>query len=249
MLTTKDSLIGLLFVIIIGVAIMAVADRPATGAGEVIATVLGKPITADQLIAAETEYNRERMPPAEFASWQTSSRHKLLLSAICHPLLEAYAQRNGLSPTAAEQRAFDQWIRAQSQNEHPEAAPKVNAKKVKSMRFWRDQWITNWKTSHALWNEHGGTLGISSFGFCLPFEARLVLLKEEAEAKRLVFHDEAIEKLFWRLVSPTTREEKRREMDGVIDDPAKVEEFLNEKLSILSASPEGAANPSKNTAE
>lgn len=195
-------------------------------APDVIATVLDKPITRGQLVAAETEYNRERQTAEEFAKWQRYSRRKLLLMAIGGPLRRAYAEREGLEPTEAEIEKLAELLGTASKQTLKDTTPQQRAGMKRVSRIFAEATLLELKIAHAQWKEHGGAIGAGSLGSCVAFVGERAQLEADIEAERLVFHDAEIEAMFWDALA-----DHRQRADVVIKEPERVAEFFAEQMA------------------
>lgn len=198
------------------------------GKVDVIATVLDKPILRKQLVAAATEFNRQRMSAEEFSKWQKYSRRKLLVMAVGGPLRRAYAEREEIEPTEAElDRLMALYANAGKQPQQAETAEQ-RAGMAKARKLFAEAVLLELKVAHAQWKEHGGAVGAGSLGSCVAFEGEFAQLKEDVKAKRLVFHDAEIEKMFWLAIA-----DERQRADVVIKDRERVAKFFAEQMARI----------------
>ena len=209
-------------------AFSALADEaPVVAPAEApIATVLGESIGRDVLVEASTQQYREKLSPEEFNDWQRKSSDKLLVMAIRTPLIQAYADRNGLEPTDAElQPTIDRMKKTNQRlkEKRPDLATDFESPAfLKLQRDFVRASLRDFKVGEALWKQCGGSVGFGSLGSCMAFEGQQAFFQEEAKAGHLIFHDPDIEKQFWRAIM-----DKRQLADVVQDDPKKIADFFD----------------------
>ncbi len=95
--------------------------RPST-APSVVATVLGRPVSADE-IEPPADWKAKRaaeLEPRAYAAWLDGERRTRLSKRICEPLIERYVQHHRLEPTPDELRtaadAFHRKMKATHQD-------------------------------------------------------------------------------------------------------------------------------------
>lgn len=195
------------------------AGGEAPGGEAALARVLDEPLAAADLIAAETEFNRERMTPKEFAEWREYSHNKLLVMAVRGPLLAAYAQREGLEPTSEEIAPFAAKLSQPNRIAGQPAPAEPSAAVLRASEDFARRAIRGMKVGEALWRKHGGTCGFGTLGSCTPFEAEMTFFRGEVEASRLEFLDPDTEARFWEAIA-----DKQQLADVVHEEPEAIEE-------------------------
>lgn len=152
-----------------------------------VATVLGEDILLKSVTPATVPKS-----PADLLRY----RADLLRFRITSPILKDYERGKTIEPTDEE---LDEMITkiVEEHAGHIRDATEEEQRKFALRVFWMKGVSKDWRRARALHAEHGGRVGISSFGACTAIDAQVVVLKEYAAAGKLTFHDRDLERAFW----------------------------------------------------
>jgi hypothetical protein len=151
-------------------------------AGDVVATVLGRPITRDQLVADE-----------KYA----------ILPAVLQPLLDDFASREGIDATEPEIDRFVQFLTESTEGE-PDLFSGQLGEEVLDVEIQRQAirevaqgFVKNWKICRALYARYGGTVIFQQSNPLEPVGAYLAFLRAHERKGSFHFHDDRLAAQFW----------------------------------------------------
>jgi len=125
--------------------------------------------------------------------------------------LEHFVVEQKLQATDEDLAAYGKWNEEfQRRQSRPDAdRPVTEAQAESRKRVW-SQWIIGFKTNRALYEKHGGRVGLTKFG-PEPIGAIEALLRERAGSGDLVIADAALAKEFWSWFASQPRRVARPE--------------------------------------
>jgi hypothetical protein len=151
-------------------------------AGDVVVTVLGKPVTRDQLEGDEAY---------------------AILPAVLGPLLNDFAAREGIEATEPEIARFDEFL---SKHEADLAVISTDTDdeddvdadiKREADREVAQESVKDWKVCRALYARYGGTVIFQQLNPLEPVGAYLAFLREHEQKGSFQFHDDRLAAQFW----------------------------------------------------
>lgn len=173
------------------------ARATAQAADELVATVLTKPITLEQITPREAASQKLSMPPEEYEPWLLQNRARNLSMAVGGEVLRDYARREKLKPSDDELDALlDKIIQDHIGGKELSAEA---LRKLTVQRFWARGAAIDWRNAKAMYEKYGGRVAISSFGACVSFEARNKVFQEYVDRGDLTFHHAELKKAFWEM--------------------------------------------------
>lgn len=190
---------------------------PSASKRVVAATVLGKPIYLDRIepSAADLEWLRKsgRTP--------LSRKAERLLDRVAGKIMMDYYRREELHPTKAEISAkYSAAVRSD-----PELLAKMMLNK--NARFEIGGSImfgvassVDWVITKHLYEKHGGSVSVSSFGGMMSIEGRNALLREYVARGDVQFKIPELEQALWEEV------EKKRALDATVSDQKRVKQMF-----------------------
>jgi hypothetical protein len=174
------------------------ARAQAKAEDEVVATVLTKAITLEQITPPEAANQKQKLPPAEYEAWLLKHRAGNLSQRVIGEVMRDYVRREKLKPSDDELDAiFDKIVKEHIAGKELSADAK---KKIAIQRFWALGSARDWRTAKALYEKYGGRVAISSFGAWVSFEARNTVLQQYADRGELKIDQPELKKAFWDFV-------------------------------------------------
>ncbi len=192
-----------------GKKLVKLFPRPATDGAQgrdatpgdqtLVATVFGKPLYLDRVTPASVDVKRKELPQAEFDEWLRGYRGRLTYQNVWRPVRQKYVERENISITE-EDRAGIAEFAAREMESIPKARKGTEMtpekRRAMTMTFW-DACLMDWKVCKALYEKHGGRVGMGSLGAWIAFDAQNALLREHLKAGDIKFHHAETEKAFW----------------------------------------------------
>jgi hypothetical protein len=160
-----------------------------TSAQEPVATVLGDKIHRVELMPSEKMATSQKadLSEEEFAQWQKDYPAERLSQLIHRPIMQKYMRENNLVVTDKDIVAY--------LNRGDEPIPDDILDKEGKIFF--GSIIESLLFSKSLFEEYGGRVAISSFGFADAIDARETFLQQQAQNGTFVINDPDLQKAFW----------------------------------------------------
>ena len=178
-------------------------------AQEPVASVLGKAIYRTELMPDEklTEIKKADLSEEEYAQWQIDYPAERLSQLIHEPIMQKYMDEHDLVVSDQDLVAYLK----QGDNPIP-----INVLGKEGKAFFRAI-IESRLSAKSLFEEYGGRVAVSSFGFADAVDAREAFLRQRAQEGTFSINDPALREAFWRnttndWLDATLTEEKAREM-------------------------------------
>ena len=171
---------------------------------EIVATVLGQGIYASEVRPSRTELRKiQKNPSVQEVNQSLQDFKAHALTEKIWPLIQNdFARRNGLQPKKPEIDALMASWPSRGTEDDPEIQKR---EQLIVQTVFVEPTIISWKTSKALYEKHGGRVGLSKFGPCVSFAGRVAVLEDYQKIGKLSFENKADELLFWARIKDETK--------------------------------------------
>jgi len=178
-------------------------------AQEPVATVLGKSIYLAELMPDEkiTALKKADLSEEEYAKWQIDYPAERLSQLIIEPIMQKYMDDHDLVVSDKEIVAY------LKQRDNPIPADDLG----EVGKFFFRAIFESRLFAKSLFEENGGRVAISSFGFADAVDARVEFLRKQVQAGAFAINDPVLQEAFWTnttndWLDATLTEDEAREM-------------------------------------
>jgi hypothetical protein len=159
-----------------------------------------EPLYLEQLNSASVERKRKSLPRGEFEEWLRRYQGRRIYEIAWRNVLRTYVEREKITVSEVESADIAKWVerKLETEAEPPKGLTITPQERKLLMIVVARSTLMDWKVCRALYEKHGGRVGIGSLGAWIAFDGQNALLREHYQAGDIKFHHAEMEEAFWQ---------------------------------------------------